>query len=226
MLELNVYHKFIVTLEPVINVSRVISGYEVGLKPKNDLLVRDVQLDYNDKLNLIIYMLDRLTYFVESKTTGKSFSDIVFYITLRSEYLQEPRVLVFVNVLKNLLESKGSSLVFIFNDNDFSNNVNLLYSYDFYYPTCTSIQLGVMCFDLGTFNHLDSIKNNNISVLKFSFDLRRVQEVITQVIPVCNHTNTMLLFENINDEGLFFEASGIGNAIYKGGIAGSIIYLI
>lgn len=226
MLELNDCTDFIVSLEPIINGSRMVTGYEVVLQQKGEFLVRNEHLDYDDKLNLIIYMLDRLTYFIESKETGKRFSDIVFYITLRTEYLQEPRVLIFVHVLNNLLESKGSCLVFIFHDNDFLNNANLLYSYDFYYPTYNPIQLGVMCFDLVTFHQLESISNLNVSVVKFSFDLRWFKEVITQVIPRCNYTNTRLFFDDVNDEGLFFEASWIANAMYKGCVAGGTIYII
>ncbi|MGF1735306.1 hypothetical protein [Photobacterium satsumensis] len=225
MLDINMYSKYIVALEPIINGSRKISGYEVCLKTINDSTVMPNVFDHETKLNKAIYMLDRLTYFVESNIDKKCFSEISFYVTFEFDYIQEPRVLIFVHVLNNVLKSKGSSLVFIFHDNDLSKNVNLIYSYDFYYPTSCPIKLGVMCFDFTSFHQLDVMNKFDISVVKFKFDLRLTEILITQVIPICSNTNSLLLFEDVNDEGLFFEASGISNALYKGCIAGSVIYI-
>ncbi|PSW08246.1 hypothetical protein C9J01_24050 [Photobacterium rosenbergii] len=230
MLDINDYSNYIVTLEPVINSSRVIVGYDIGLKNKDDVLGCDAILDYSEKLNLIIYMLDKLTYLIEGQAKRNSFSNTIFYITLESEYLNEPRVLIFVSVLKNLLENKKSSLVFTLQYSDFIDNSSHLYSYEYYYQQYSQIDIGVICTDTVNFHQLyyqlELQKNNNISVVKLSIDLRWFKDIITQVSPICKKKGTMIFFENVNDDGLFFEASNISNAMCKGRVAGGVMYLI
>ncbi|MGF1704108.1 hypothetical protein L4D09_27870 [Photobacterium makurazakiensis] len=226
ILDSELYSKYIVVLDPVINNSREIDGYDARLKPIKQSYKSVEELDYECKINILIYMLDRLALFFESLVRKNDNYSINLYVSFQFQYTQEPRVMIFVDALNDVLKSKNCYLILTFPRDDFSSNLGLLNLSDFNYSMCSSIKLGIDCFDISPPELLEIMQYLNIKVVKFNLDLRFIKKLLIEHMPVYRYSQIRILFEGVDDEGLFYEMSSLGNGCYKGKLVGSKIYLL